>query len=198
MVVESVKSLLEENVHSRVSGGSSLGGRGSGAVGGGGGGRGGEGMGMHKSSTTTKLVICGHSLGGALASLTAYEISTRLKEFEYPTRITVQVYTFGEPRVGNLQFATEYNRRVPLTYRVVYRDDVVPHVPLESFGYYHEGTEVWVRSKSRYVVCKSRAEDDECSDGRSWLFDYNLEDHQDRRGYSGGILGNDGGNMCPE
>lgn len=84
------------------------------------------------------LWLAGHGLGGALAVLAA----SRLKANEVNVRA---VYNFGAPRVGNLDFF--YNYGVP-TYRVVYNNDIYPHVPAETvttggfnyFRYKHVGT----------------------------------------------------------
>jgi hypothetical protein len=67
------------------------------------------------------LYVTGHSLGGALASLAAY----RLAAEGIPIRAA---YTFGSPRVGNLDFYSGYN---VVNYRFVHNNDLVPHVPLE-------------------------------------------------------------------
>ena len=55
----------------------------------------------------------GHSLGGALATLAAYDLQA---EFAFRK---LQVYTFGSPRTGNHAFAHDYERRVPHTWHVV-------------------------------------------------------------------------------
>lgn len=66
------------------------------------------------------LFLTGHSLGGALAVLTA----CRLAKAERPPTAT---YTFGSPRVGDLAFCDSYD--LP-TYRIVNRLDLVPEMPL--------------------------------------------------------------------
>ena len=68
------------------------------------------------------LFITGHSMGGALAVLTA----CRLEKLGRPP---VAVYTFGAPRIGDLGFCSRYS--LP-TYRVVNRLDLVPEMPLAS------------------------------------------------------------------
>ena len=51
-------------------------------------------------------VYCtGHSLGGAVASLAAFDI---VRELQLPTE-HVKVYTFGCPRLGNRAFVREYH-----------------------------------------------------------------------------------------
>ncbi len=55
----------------------------------------------------------GHSLGGALAILAAYDIQ---QAFGFRN---LHVYTYGAPRVGNHRFAREYNDTVPNTWTVI-------------------------------------------------------------------------------
>lgn len=49
----------------------------------------------------------GHSLGGALATLAAYDF--RKKARDNGVDLRVACYTFGAPRVGNHAFAREFN-----------------------------------------------------------------------------------------
>jgi predicted lipase len=53
------------------------------------------------------VYLTGHSLGGALATLFAVELSSKLAKSGGQTQITM--YNFGSPRVGNKQFADMYN-----------------------------------------------------------------------------------------
>lgn len=85
------------------------------------------------------VVIAGHSLGGALATLCAdaFQDSFDLQA----------VFTFGSPRVGNGRFAGEYNQRLAVrTFRIVNAGDPVPWSPLPlptftSGRYTHVGLE---------------------------------------------------------
>lgn len=87
------------------------------------------------------LLITGHSLGGALASLAAY--------FLQREGFTVRgVYTFASPRVGNPGWRNAYlhSGLWPKTFRIARAGDAVPHVPglfqplLD--GYRHVGNEI--------------------------------------------------------
>ena len=60
----------------------------------------------------------GHSLGGALATLAAYDVRKRLQAGGRP-QVEVLCYTFGAPRTGNHAFATDYNHVVPDTWSII-------------------------------------------------------------------------------
>jgi hypothetical protein len=70
------------------------------------------------------LTICGHSLGGALATLLALDVAANTN-FKNPT-----IYTYASPRTGDALFAHTYNQVVPNTYRIANRVDIVPNLPL--------------------------------------------------------------------
>ncbi|XP_065855151.1 phospholipase A1-Igamma1, chloroplastic [Euphorbia lathyris] len=69
------------------------------------------------------LTITGHSLGGALALLNAYEAATSIPG------LFISVISFGAPRVGNLSFRKKLNELRINTLRVVIKQDIVPKVP---------------------------------------------------------------------
>ena len=75
----------------------------------------------------TSLTICGHSLGGALATLLALDVAanTNVPAFKSPT-----AYTYASPRTGDPSFANVYNHVVPNTFRIANRIDLVPKLPL--------------------------------------------------------------------
>jgi hypothetical protein len=70
------------------------------------------------------IFICGHSLGGALATVAAASLVKR-------GRRNIQgVYTFGQPRVGDLVFVNEIGRALKgKVFRFVNNNDIVPRVP---------------------------------------------------------------------
>lgn len=85
-----------------------------------------------KASAASHWILTGHSLGGALANLCAVDL-----QYNLGTDVSVEVYTFGAPRVGNKAFANSYNQRVPKTWRFVNGNDVVSGLPRRWQGYRH-------------------------------------------------------------
>lgn len=71
----------------------------------------------------TSVTVCGHSLGGALATLTAFDVAANT------TLPQPRAITFASPRTGDAPFAAAYNRLVPNTCRVVNRLDLIPRTP---------------------------------------------------------------------
>jgi predicted lipase len=61
-----------------------------------------------------RFLITGYSMGGALASLTAY----RLAKEKGVSGARIALYTFGQPRVGGYAYAREHDRLVPHTYEL--------------------------------------------------------------------------------
>lgn len=77
-------------------------------------------------------MLAGHSLGGAIAALTAVDI----------TRLGYKVdhfYTYGAPRVGNNEFYAWFKSYVNPTdhWRVTHFQDIVVHTPTISMGFHH-------------------------------------------------------------
>ncbi|HYL62570.1 MAG TPA: lipase family protein [Candidatus Methylomirabilis sp.] len=73
----------------------------------------------------TSLVICGHSLGGALATLFALDAAAHAPApFNSPV-----VYTYASPRAGDDGFCAKYSQLVATTFRIVDNVDVVPQLP---------------------------------------------------------------------
>jgi len=72
----------------------------------------------------SSVTICGHSLGGALATLLALDLAANTT-FTNPT-----VYTYASPRTGDPSFASTYNQVVKNSFRIANRLDLVPKLPL--------------------------------------------------------------------
>ncbi|XP_039019663.1 lipase ZK262.3-like [Hibiscus syriacus] len=86
------------------------------------------------------IMITGHSMGGAIASFCALDLTVNHEAKN------IQVITFGQPRIGNAAFAS-YGKLVPNTIRVTNEHDIVPHLPpyytyFPQKTYHHFPTEV--------------------------------------------------------
>ncbi|TFK74280.1 alpha/beta-hydrolase [Pluteus cervinus] len=86
-----------------------------------------------------KLVVTGHSLGGALAAIGAISLQAA-----HPT-VPIKLYTFGQPRTGNAAFAALVEQRIGVNniFRAVHTFDGVPTILFQALGYKHFGTEYW-------------------------------------------------------
>lgn len=92
-------------------------------------------------SNTKPLWFCGHSLGGALATICSGRCVLSYLKME-----PVGLYTFGSPRVG----CRKYVNHVPLRhFRWVNNNDIVTRVPPVLLGYRHSGTEQYLDRHGR-------------------------------------------------
>ncbi|KAG2495123.1 hypothetical protein HYH03_006733 [Edaphochlamys debaryana] len=101
-----------------------------------------------------RVVLTGHSLGGALATLAAYDLANI---YQNAAQDRVVCYTFGAPRVCNGSFARSYDQLVPNTWRFSNVNDVVPMVPLVHWSYCHVGRNVRI-TPAAAVPFRNKAE----------------------------------------
>lgn len=81
-------------------------------------------------SKPRRVLCCGHSLGGALATLCAFDCRVSL---DLPdTQVTL--VSFGSPRVGNRAFSLRFAVAVSDSWRIVNRDDAVTNLPKRHVG----------------------------------------------------------------
>lgn len=98
---------------------------------------------------TSKMILAGHSLGGALAVMAAAYLQNVYGQVTH-------LYTMGQPRVGNDAFAKFMTTFIPNSFRIVDYADQVPHVPQSILGFKHSGYEIWYqRGMENYTVCPS-------------------------------------------
>lgn len=135
---------------------------------------------------TRRLIITGHSLGAAMASIMAYETQ---EDYD------VWLVTFGSPRVGNRAFVQSL-QSIEVMYRVVHYYDIVPHTPEEALGYLHLPNEVWYdESNQHYVTCTDdfTHEDDSCSNSCAPIHCTSTSDHLN---YIGIPMGSSSNGLC--
>ncbi|GLJ43103.1 hypothetical protein SUGI_0894490 [Cryptomeria japonica] len=75
------------------------------------------------------ITFTGHSLGAALATLSAYDIKQMVMNENYMRPIPVTVFAFASPRVGNLSFSQHVEEIGVKVLRLVNRKDFIPKVP---------------------------------------------------------------------
>ncbi|KAF2300879.1 hypothetical protein GH714_017982 [Hevea brasiliensis] len=107
---------------------------------------------LMKQHKNAKFVVTGHSLGGALAILFPCVLVIQ-EESEMIHRL-LNIYTFGQPRIGDVQLGTfmeaHLNYPVNRYYRVVYCcNDMVPRVPFDDkiFAFKHFGVCLYYDSR---------------------------------------------------
>lgn len=96
-----------------------------------------------------KLIVTGHSLGGAVATLAAADLRSQ--------GIPADLFTYGSPRVGNKEFAEFVSKQTGVTARVTHTSDPVPRLPpLVLTPFRHTTPEYWLSNgastKTNYVL----------------------------------------------
>ncbi|RKP14084.1 Alpha/Beta hydrolase protein, partial [Piptocephalis cylindrospora] len=87
-----------------------------------------------------RILVIGHSLGGALAALMATAL------YEQDPEAIIYTFSYGAPRLGNVGLA-KYIDSLPIhLVNMVYGHDFAPHVPTLGLGYVHAGRELWVHN----------------------------------------------------
>ncbi len=123
--------------------------------------------------------VTGHSLGAAIATHCAADLAIQGYN-------VTDVYTFGQPRVGNRAFAAWYDGKFKgRHWRVTHSHDPVPHLPPQNIlgDFRHVPREVYYPKKSDgdFTVCDGSGEDNKCSNGN--LADINVADHLEYCGF---------------
>lgn len=85
---------------------------------------------MLRQGGSGRVVVCGHSLGGAVATFAGMDIFCKVEK-KY-TR-SFSVITFAAPKVGNVAFRDMYDARIPTSTRVVTVYDPVPKININDF-----------------------------------------------------------------
>lgn len=125
---------------------------------------------LKKKFPTYKVVMTGHSYGASTAQLLGMELEKN--------GINVEIYNYGQPRVGESKYAGFVNTVIEDYWRFTHNKDVVPHVPpIAGLGYLHSCREVFEDDAGKLRVCSEvDCEDATCSAKYS-LSETNGDDH---------------------
>ena len=116
------------------------------------------------------VVVTGHSYGASSVQLLGMELEKN--------GVKVEIYNYGQPRVGESKYAGFVNTKIHEYYRTTHNKDIVPHVPpIEGFGYKHSCREIFEDSTGKLNLCSAtNCEDPKCADQFS-LIQTNGDDH---------------------
>jgi hypothetical protein len=125
---------------------------------------------LKKRFPTYSVIITGHSYGASTAQLLAMELEKQ--------GINVEIYNYGQPRVGDIKYAGFVNTVINNYWRFTHNKDVVPHVPPTSIlGYLHTCREVFEDENGFLYFCSEvDCEDPKCANQYS-LSQTNADDH---------------------
>jgi len=115
------------------------------------------------------LVIMGHSLGGAQATICAMDLL-------YNNGLSTRLVTLGSPRVGDSDFYNNFDPSKIQHIRFTHDNDAVVHLPPEWFGFKHVQHEVWSHNGQLVECNDSQGEDTQCSYSVSFT-SYSISDH---------------------
>jgi triacylglycerol lipase len=79
------------------------------------------------------VVVTGHSLGGALATLLVADLTAN-------TAVNPQAWTFASPKTGDAVFAARYAALSTVSWRIYNQVDVVPYFPVDISDNYQAVT----------------------------------------------------------
>ncbi|KAH6596445.1 hypothetical protein BASA50_005150 [Batrachochytrium salamandrivorans] len=133
-----------------------------------------------------KVVFTGHSLGGALASIAAFDFiysNTPVNSNK------VSVFTYGMPRIGNDKFAAWFTK-IPFgyTFRVTCQNDPVPHLPPQLFGYLHFDQEFGISDDGVTHTCSNVGNTGETSNCQEADYLPNFDAHKNGYYFSSGCI----------
>ncbi|KAG0557301.1 hypothetical protein KC19_11G118300 [Ceratodon purpureus] len=121
----------------------------------------------YKDQDELSITVCGHSLGSALATLSAYDLAeSDLNQTEVGGKmvsIPITVFSFAGPRVGNSAFKERLEAVGVKVLRVVNTHDRVPRVPgLSAFEgwlwtYSHVGVELEINDEDSQHLDQDKA-----------------------------------------
>ena len=128
------------------------------------------------------LVLTGHSYGASVVQMLGMELE---KE-----NIHVQIYNYGQPRIGDKKYAEFSNKIIPEYWRTTHHKDIVPHVPpIDILSYYHLCNEIYEDETGNLHPCSSiDCEDKTCSQQYK-LIETDVKDHVSYLGHTMTCIG---------
>ena len=123
------------------------------------------------------VVLTGHSYGASVVQMLGMELE---KE-----NIHVQIYNYGQPRIGDMKYAEFSNKMIPEYWRTTHHKDIVPHVPpMDVLSYYHSCTEIYEDVNGNLKVCNSTDCEDKTCSQQYKLIETDVKDHLYYLGHS--------------
>lgn len=125
---------------------------------------------LKKKFPNYSVIMTGHSYGAATVQLLSMELEKK--------GIKVDIYNYGQPRVGDIKYAGFVNTIINDYWRFTHNKDIVPHLPpISGFGYLHSCREIFEDETGKLNVCsETNCEDPKCCNQYS-LTQVNADDH---------------------
>lgn len=94
----------------------------------------------------------------------------------FPSKLDeISIWTFGQPRSGNPEFAEYTHNRFRIIRRIVNKSDFAAYFPSDIYrkqNWTHHSREVWINFDNETILCSDKfADSKDCSEG---LRDYNF------------------------
>jgi len=102
----------------------------------------------------------------------------------------VNMYNFGQPRVGNKAYAEYAKMLLPEQYRHTNYRDIVPHIPYREIGFHHSTQEIWIDLDGNLHMCSLTDGEDAACSNQFHMWQYSGAYHTS---YLGTCLGADCG-----
>jgi hypothetical protein len=135
---------------------------------------------LKNSNPTYSIIVTGHSLGAALATLTAVDLQNAGLS-------PIRLFNFGSPRVGDTDFSNYVSSTLKDHSRVTHHKDMVPHSPMHERFTHIDGE--WYEPDDSTTVTLDKctgAEDPDCS------YQWSLTSIDDHLWYMNVVMGGSG------